>query len=67
MDINYQRSPKTEQYITAKISGNALKQGSSSATAAQFTTAKVQGCVRECLVKWQSIRRYAAGMADTQG
>jgi len=25
---NYQRSPKTEQFITAKISGNALKQGS---------------------------------------
>jgi len=49
MDINYQRSPKTEQYITAKISGNALKQGSSSATAAQFTTAKIQGCANALL------------------
>jgi len=27
-NINYQRYPKTEQFITAKISGNALKQGS---------------------------------------
>jgi len=26
MNIHYQRSPKTEQFITAKISGNALKQ-----------------------------------------
>jgi len=28
MNINYQRSPETEQFMTAKISGNALKQGS---------------------------------------
>jgi len=28
MNINYQRSPKTEQFMTAKVSGNALKQGS---------------------------------------
>jgi len=28
MNIKYQRSPKIEQFITAKISGNALKQGS---------------------------------------
>jgi len=28
MNINDQRSPKTEQFMTAKISGNALKQGS---------------------------------------
>ena len=28
MKINYQRPPKTEQFMTAKISGNALKQGS---------------------------------------
>jgi len=26
-NINYQRSLKTEQFITAKISSNALKQG----------------------------------------
>jgi len=25
---NYQRSPEIEQFMTAKISGNALKQGS---------------------------------------
>jgi len=38
-----QRSPKTEQFITAKISGNVLKQGSRShsATSVQFTTAKI--------------------------
>jgi len=28
MNINYQRYPKTEQFITPKISDNALKQGS---------------------------------------
>jgi len=28
MNINYQRSPKTEKFMTAKVSGNALKQGS---------------------------------------
>jgi len=28
MNVNYQRSPKTEQFMTAKISGNALKQRS---------------------------------------
>jgi len=28
MNINYQRSPKTEQFMTARISGSALKQGS---------------------------------------
>jgi len=27
MNINYQRSPKIEQFITVKISGNALKPG----------------------------------------
>ena len=27
MNINYQRSPKTEQFMTAKIYGNALKHG----------------------------------------
>jgi len=28
MNIKYQRYPKTEQFRTEKISGNALKQGS---------------------------------------
>ena len=28
MNMNCQRSPKTEQFVTAKISGNALKRGS---------------------------------------
>jgi len=27
MNINYQRYPKTEQFVTAKMCGNALKQG----------------------------------------
>jgi len=40
---NYQRSPEIEQFMTAKISGNALKQGSRTQSA-QFTTAKIQGC-----------------------
>jgi len=28
MNISYQQYPKTEPFITAKMSGNALKQGS---------------------------------------
>jgi len=42
----YQRSPETEHFITAKISGNALKReyNTFSAASAQFTTAKSQGC-----------------------
>jgi len=28
MNINHQRSPKTEHFIAAKVSGNVLKQGS---------------------------------------
>jgi len=46
ININYQRSPKTEQFMTARISGNASKQGSRihCATSTQFTTAKIQGC-----------------------
>ena len=45
MNINYQWSPKIKQFITAKISGNVLKQGSRnalSATSLQFTTAKIR-------------------------
>jgi len=43
MNINYQRSPKTEQFRTAKISGNALN-GGEHAVLRQFSTAKIQGC-----------------------
>jgi len=62
MNINYQRSPKTDQFTTAKISGNALKQvsrnrGTLSATSAQLTTA------RRIAVD----QKVCGGMADTQG
>jgi len=67
MNINYQRSPKTEQFMTAKISGNALKQG---VEHTQCYVSAVLNCkntrLRECLVEWQSIRRYVVGVADTQ-
>jgi len=51
--------------MTAKLSGNALKQVRSthSATSAQFTTANIQGCAN---VSSYSNRAETAGMADTQ-
>jgi len=55
MNIN-QRSTKTEQFITAKISGNALKQGSK----AYCKNTRL----RKCLVEQQSIRTYTGGLAD---
>jgi len=42
---------RREKPITAKISGNGLKQGSGThcATLEQFTTAKIKGCpIKEC-------------------
>jgi len=51
---------------TAKISGNSLKMGvEHSATSAQFTTAKLSARMS----RWMAVeqRRYAAGMADSQG
>jgi len=42
MNINYQRSLKTEQLITAKISGNALKQGSRTHSLLQQRSSQLQ-------------------------
>jgi len=52
MNINYyQRSPKTDQFMTAKISGNALKQG---VEYTQCYVSAVHNCkttrLRECFV-----------------
>ena len=51
MNINYQRYPKTEQFMTAKISGNALKQG---VEHTQCYVSAVHNCrttrLRECFV-----------------
>jgi len=67
MNISYQRSLKTEQFITAKISVNALTQGS--------RTPSVQRQRGSQLQKYKAARmssriafdqKYAAGM-DTQG
>jgi len=48
----YQRSPKTEQFTTAKVSGNALKQG---VEHTQCYVSAVLNCkntrLRECLVE----------------
>jgi len=48
----YQRSPKTEQFMTAKVSGNALKQG---VEHTQCCVSAVLNCkntrLRECLVE----------------
>jgi len=44
MNINYQRSPKTEQFMTAKISGNALKQGSRAHAVLRQRSSQLQKC-----------------------
>ena len=65
----YQRSTETEQFVTAKISVNALKQGSK--THSVLNVSAVHNCkntrLRGCLDEQQSSREGAAGMADTQG
>jgi len=52
MNINYQRSLDTEQFITAKISGNALNRG---VEYSQCCVSAVHNCkntrLRECLVE----------------
>ena len=42
INVNYQRSPETEQFITAKISGNALKQGSRTHSVLRQCSSQVQ-------------------------
>jgi len=62
MNINYQRSPETEQFITAKISGNTLKQGSRTRSVLRQRSSQLENIrLRECPVEYQSIRMYAAG------
>jgi len=46
-----QRSPKTEQLIPAKISGNALKQGSKHSVLRQGSSQLQNTRLRECLVE----------------
>jgi len=52
MNINYQRSPKSEQFMTAKMSVNAVKQGEEHALC---YVREVHNCkntrLRECLVE----------------
>jgi len=69
MNINYELSIKTEQLITAKIFGNALKQGNRPHSvlrqgSSQLQKYKVARISRPIAIEK---RRYAAGMADTQG
>jgi len=40
----YQRSPEAEQFITAKISGNALKQGSRTHSVLRQRSSQLQKC-----------------------
>jgi len=42
MNINYQWSPKTEQFMTAKVSDYALKQGSSTHSALRQRNSQLQ-------------------------
>jgi len=42
ININFQRFPETEQFITAKISGNPLKQGSRTHTVLRQRSSQLQ-------------------------
>jgi len=62
-------SAKTEQFITAKISGNALKQGSRTDSALHQRSSQLQKYKAARMSRRVAVeqRRYAAGMADIQG
>ena len=53
INIYYKRSPKTEQFITAKISDNALKQGSRTHSVLRQPSSQLKkhARLRECLVE----------------
>jgi len=52
MNINQQRSPKTEQFTTAKISGNALKQGSTTRSVLRHRNSHCKNTtLHECLTE----------------
>ena len=69
ININYQRSPNTEQFITAKIAGNALKQGSRTHSVLHPRSSQLQKYKAARMSRRTAVeqRRYTAGMADIQG
>jgi len=67
MNINYEPSTNTEQFITAKIFGNALKQGSRTHSVLRQRSSQLQKykvARMSCPIAIEQ-KRYAAGMADT--
>ena len=61
-------NPTTQQFITAKISGCALKQGSKTliTASAQFTTTKWNCAIMSCWIQAVERTKSAAGLADAQ-
>jgi len=69
LEQNTAFNAKTEQFIIAKISGNALKQGNKTNSVLHQRSLQLQNItLRECLVD-SSVeqRRYAVGMTDNHG
>jgi len=67
MNTNYQRYPETEQFITAKISGNELKQGSRTRSVLRQRSSQLQKYIAARMSRRTAVeQRCAAGMADTQ-
>jgi len=65
MNVHYQRYPRTEQFITAKISGNALKQQRRTHSVLRQPSSQLQKY--KAARTSRRIRSYAAWMADAQG
>jgi len=68
MNVNYQRSLR-QQFIAAKLSDNALKQKSGTHSVLRQCSSQLQKHQAARISRRIAVeqRRYAAGMADTQG
>jgi len=66
MNTYYQRSPTTEQFITAKISANALKQGSKAYSVLRQRSSQLQKYKAAPMSRRIAVeqKKYAAGTAD---
>jgi len=61
MNINYQRSPETDHFITAKISGNVLKQGSRTHTVLRQRSSQLQKYKAARISCWIAVNHNVCG------